>query len=190
MGHNPFTMWRLILPLGLFLAAATGLVAQHQPIAEHPAPDEDPADFPHHRIALLLGHTHVPANAEGDGMLIPSWGLDYEYWFNPRWGLGLHTDLELQTFLIDRSGEDLLERDYPLVLTLDALYKPWKGLVIQLGPGYELERNENFYLVRVGLEYEIEMGHRNWDLSPSVFYDTRIDAYDSWSIALGVGKRF
>lgn len=184
-------MWRFILLLAAGLGLASKLCAQHA----HPAPAAETAGrphqaFPHHRVALLIGHTHVPANAEGKGMLIPSWGLDYEYWFNATWGLGLHTDLELQTFIIEHSGEELLERDYPLVLTVDALYKPWKGLVIQLGPGYEIERNENFYLVRFGLEYEIELGQQHWDVCPSVFYDTRFDAYDTWSIALGVGKRF
>ena len=143
----------------------------------------------HHRIAILIGHTHIPALQNGRGFLIPSWGLDYEYWFTRSWGVGLHSDLELQTFLIERSESEEIEREYPIVVTLDALYKPWRGLVIQLGPGYEFEKNKNFFLIRAGLEYEIDLPH-HWDLSPSVFYDTRIDAYDTWSIALGVGKRF
>lgn len=183
---------RYLIIIFLFLPGShTFLQAQHHPTppaTENHATQERP--FPHHRIALLLGHTHVPANTDGDGIFIPSWGLDYEYWFNRNWGLGLHTDLELQSFVIENGNEDILEREYPLVITLDALYNPWKGLVIQLGPGYEFERNEGFYLIRLGLEYEIEIGHQYWDLSPSVFYDNRFGAYDAWSIALGVGKRF
>jgi hypothetical protein len=155
-------------------------------LAQH-APHEK--SFPHFRIAALIGHTHVPAIEDKASMFIPSWGLDLEYWFNDAWAIGMHNDIELQTFLIQRDAEETLERDYPIVLTLDAIYRPWKGLVFQLGPGIELEKTEDFFLIRAGAEYEFELGH-HWDLCPMLFYDNRFNANDTWTIALGVGKRF
>ncbi len=142
------------------------------------------------RVAALIGHTFIPTGPAPDRLAVPSWGLDLEYWFSHKWGAGLHNDLEIETFLVEHEGhEEVLAREYPLVLTLDVLFKPWKQLVLLAGPGWELERNEDFFLVRAGLEYEFELGH-GWDLSPTFFYDTRQHAYDTWSIALGVGKQF
>ena len=147
-------------------------------------------EFPDWRVALLIGHTMIPAKHAAENFFIPSWGLDLEYWFNPQWGLGIHSDLEIETFiLVDDHGEEEIERVTPLVLTLDALFKPWKGLVLQLGPGIELERTENFGLIRTGLEYEFELNH-HWDIVPTVFYDSRFNEYHTWTIALGIGKRF
>lgn len=137
----------------------------------------------------MLGHTKIKSSDQGKGLLIPSWGFDYEYWFNQKWGLGLHTDLELQTFVLTSSdSEEDLVRDYPLVVSLDGLYNPWKGLVLELGGGYEFEPHKGFWLLQLGLEYEMHL-HHNWDIFPTLFYDNRFNAYNTWTIAVGVGKR-
>jgi len=173
-------MYRAIFLLSVFLSVAAVSYGQvHHPVAHEP----------HWRAALLLGHTFVPAIG-AQYSVIPSWGVDVEYWPTAKWGIGFHNDIELQSFVVERAGhEEFLEREYPLVLTLDALFKPWRGLVLQLGPGIELERSEHLFLLRVGLEYEIELGH-HWDIFPSIFYDTRHQAFDTWAISFGIGKRF
>ncbi|MBK7873811.1 MAG: hypothetical protein IPJ74_25695 [Saprospiraceae bacterium] len=146
--------------------------------------------FPHFRIAGLIGHTIVPTNvSEKEHTIVPSWGLDIEYWRNEHFAMGLHNDIEIQSFIIEHGNDESLEREFPLVLTLDAIYKMSNGFVFQIGPGYEIEKNESFFLIRAGIEYEIEFG-KDWDLSPAIFYDTRVHANDTWTIALGIGKRF
>lgn len=152
---------------------------------------EEHEEFKHLRAAILIGHTLIPEKHANENFFIPSWGFDLEYWANEKWGIGLHSDLEIETFIIikNQTEEEEIERITPLVLTLDALFKPWKGLVFQIGPGLEIEKEENYTLLRAGLEYEIEMPD-HWDISPTVFYDTRFDEYHTWSIALGIGKRF
>ena len=148
--------------------------------------------LPPFRVALLIGHTLIPEKHANENFFIPSWGLDVEYWFSSEFGLGLHNDLEIETFVIisDDGDGDELERITPLVITFDLLYKPYKGLVLQLGPGFEIEKEESFTLFRMGLEYEFEIDH-HWDISPTIFYDSRFEGgYHTWSIALGVGRRF
>ncbi|MCB9288434.1 MAG: hypothetical protein H6560_14090 [Lewinellaceae bacterium] len=173
------------LSLSILLLPITTL-AQHEDHHELNSAEHTNGYF---RAAVLIGHTFVPTGPEPDRLAVPSWGLDLEYWFSHKWGIGLHNDLEIETFLVEHEGqEEVLTREYPLVLTVDALVKPWKQLVLLVGPGLELERTENFFLVRAGVEYEFELGH-GWDISPTFFYDTRQNAYDTWSIALGVGKR-
>lgn len=172
------------------LLLSWSMIAWAQAQETHVSTHDTHKSFPHFRVAGLIGHTFLPTLPDSDERtIIPSWGLDIEYWFNEAWGLGLHNDVEIQSFLIETEQGEFLEREFPLVLTLDALYKMKNGLVLQLGPGYEIEKNESFFLVRAGLEYEIEMNH-HWDISPTFFYDSRFEANDTWTIALGFGKRF
>lgn len=148
-------------------------------------------EFKHFRAALLIGHTLIPRLHAHENIFIPSWGFDLEYWPQEKWGIGIHSDLEIETFVIIRNAgeEEEIERVTPMVITLDALFKPWKDLVIQIGPGIEIEKEENFSLFRVGVEYEFELNN-HWDIAPTIFYDTRFNEYHTWSIALGIGKRF
>ena len=150
------------------------------------------SEHPHFRIALLLGHTLIPEEHAHENFFIPSWGLDVEYWFTPKVGLGIHNDLEIETFVVlsDNGEGDHLERVSPLVMTLDVLFKVYDGLVFQFGPGLEIEKGENFKLFRVGVEYEYEI-NQHWDICPTVFYDSRFGGgYHTWSIAFGIARRF
>ncbi len=157
---------------------------------ENSEEEDEEEEFSPWRVAVLIGHTLVPAGGNNsENVAIPSWGLDLEYWPSRRWGVGIHSDVEIQSFIVEDGEGELLEREFPFVLTADLLYKAWEGLVITLGPGVELEGEEDFFLFRFGLEYEFELPDE-WDISPTVFYDSRQDGFDTWSIALGVGKRF
>jgi hypothetical protein len=76
-----------------------------------------------------------------------------------------------------------------VVITIEGFYK-WKNkLVLQMGPGIELEKTQNYYLFRLGIEYEFTFGE-HWDLSPTIFYDSRFDSYDTWTLGLCVGRHF
>lgn len=139
------------------------------------------------RIVGIIGHTLV--NNEGlDNVFVPSWGLDIEYWFSDKWGIGLHNDVEIETFVIKTSQNEEIERVNPLVVTIDALYQFGNGFVITLGPGVELEKEESYYLFRVGIEYEKDINHMIY-LLPNFFLDQRFDGYNTWNIGLGIGMR-
>lgn len=144
----------------------------------------------HFRISAAIAHTYLPESTiDGKKTLaLPSFGLDIEYWANHHWGVGLHNDLELVNFEIkDKEGVHI-EREFPVLVTLDALWKPNKSLVVLVGPGIEFEKSENYLVFRTGLEYEFQFAPK-WDLAPIIFYDVRKDAYNTFSIGLGVGYR-
>ncbi len=116
IGPNHFlpVLTLLIFPIFLF--------AQHVESSVQHRHDEKASSF---LIAILMEHTLVPEKHVNQNFFIPSWGFDIEYWMNKQWGIGLHTDLEIETFVIlSDSGGDELERHYPVVLTPDALYRP------------------------------------------------------------------
>lgn len=143
------------------------------------------------RISTAIAHTFVPEETT-DGTktaVLPSLGLDIEFWVNHKFGIGLHNDLELMTFEVKENENILIEREYPFLMTLDALWKPYKELVVFVGPGIELEPVENYFVFRAGCEYEVEIS-THWDLSPLVFYDIRDGAYNTLSVGIGIGYRF
>ena len=141
------------------------------------------------RMAVLIGHTMIKSEGSDEHLFIPSWGLDIEYWFSKRIGIGLHNDIEIESFIIVNKGEEEIERINPLVITLDALYHFNNGLVLSGGPGVEISEGESYYLMRIGAEVEIPIG-KGFDLAPTLFFDQRFDGFSTWTFALGVGKHF
>lgn len=162
---------------------AQGHAATHEEAGAH--------EFRSWRVGVMMYHTYIGTQtSEGrETLIVPSVGLDVEYWFNEKWGIGSHNDLELISFEVEEGESLVVERETPVLLTLDAFWKPWKGLVLLAGLGVEFEKEENLFVMRGGLEYEIEIGS-HWDVAPTIFYDKRRDAYDTFSVGIGIGKRF
>ena len=178
-------MKAVLFTLLLLPVHVTSLLAQHSIKHAEVSHEIHPK---HWRVAGLIGHTLIPSAQEH--VFIPSWGLDLEYWPRQTLGIGLHSDVEIEQFIIiEGPEEEAIERVTPIVCTLDLLWKPWKGLVFVLGPGIEFEEDQQFTLLRTGIEYEVEIGH-HFDIAPAIMYDDRLDGYHTWSIMLGVGKRF
>ena len=139
------------------------------------------------RIIGIIGHTLV--NNKGlNNVMVPSWGLDVEYWFNEQWGIGFHNDIEIETFIIKNSKNEEVERVNPFVFTLDMLYHFGNGFVLTLGPGVEIEKEESYYLGRVGVEYEKDI-NKSFYILPNIFLDQRFDGYNTWNVGLGIGMR-
>ncbi len=102
-------------------------------------------EFKKFRIAVNLGHVYIPAASfgiEGDFVAIPVWGLDFQYWFNPKWGLALKNNIDITKYTINNSDDhsDGIERINPVIISVPILFSPWdNGLMFLLGPGIELE---------------------------------------------------
>lgn len=144
--------------------------------------------FRHNRLSILMYHSYFKIKAP-DGahlVIIPSIGLDYEYWLSDRWGIGLHNDL----IFTHKVEQDLLSgNSFPFLTSIDGLYKVYKGLVLLVGPGIEFEEHDYLFFMRGGVEYEIHFGS-HWDVCPTIFFDNRRGANNACSIGLGIGKRF
>ena len=171
-----------------FLMSTVFLFGQHQTFSSSEVPESADSHF---RISAGLAHTYLSRSTVNgtEGLYLPTFMFDIEYWFNHKWGIGLHNDLELSTFQVIEEDGLFIEREYPVLFTLDALWKPYKGLVVFLGPGIEIEPSENYFVVRMGCEYEIPFSP-HWDFSPLVYFDMRDAAYDTLTLGLGVGYSF
>jgi hypothetical protein len=148
----------------------------------------------HHRITIMMANSHIPSATEVDGdkamLVIPTWGLSYDYWFSEKWAVGLHSELFLEQFKIKKSGtEQTVERSYPVGVSLMGLFKPAKRWAFLAGMGREFEKHENFSFISLQTEYGFELPD-NWELNLNLIYESKIDAYDTWTFGVGFSKFF
>lgn len=194
---------RFILLNIAILLALSGVQAQQEgtPEAGHAAAREHEAHTTHHKhsLSVLLAHVHILNGSEDGkirGLQRPSWMIAYNYNFNQRWALGLHGDIILETFFVEKAGSgseggspELLERDYPVSLVGAGTFKPIEHLGIILGGGLEFDKSESFGLVRFGLEPNLMLSDRI-ELILNLSYDIKIDGYDNWNLGFGIAYGF
>ena len=141
-------------------------------------------EFKNFTIGVNIGHSHMPtASVLEDPILliIPTYGFDFEYWFNPK----------IATYTVKEEEQSKgIERDNPLIVALTGLNSPWEnGLGFIIGSGFELEAEKKFFVLRADIVYEFELKNK-WDFSPELIYDLKNGHINSLTLALGVGKRF
>lgn len=177
----------IIFPLLLSFVMTTSFAQNHDsPDYEH--------EFKKFRIAVNLGHAYIPTTSVPDNnyLIIPVWGLDFQYWINTKWGFALKNDIEIAKYTINNSDDhsDDLERNNPIIVSLPVLFSPWDNdLTFLFGPGIELEGHQNFSIFRLGIGYEFEFGN-HWDFAPELVYDLKDGHINSLTIAIGIGRRF
>lgn len=143
-----------------------------------------------HFIALSFGYTYIPKGAnlessEQEGFFVPSVGLDYMYRLTPRWEVGTMLDVELDHYLI---FDKELERENAFIATIVGLYKVTPRFSVYAGGGIELETHKNLAVFRIGVDSPIPIG-RNWIMAPTFIADFK-EGYDTWSLAVSIGKEF
>jgi hypothetical protein len=178
--------WRGIYLLLLFIGTLHCANAQEFEV------EEETANY--HRLTLVMGHAYVPGgfkDGEKQWLTLGSWGFDYDYWFHPQWAVGVHSDIVVENFEIEQSGEGEMEgilgRSSPLASALVGIFKPGEHLTILLGAGGEFAKEETLFLLRAGLEYGWELPGE-WELGISLMNDLKVDAYNSWTLGVGVSK--
>ena len=126
------------------------------------AQESDKEAIKPHKIALVLGVTHIPdAFEEGQfekAVYVPTIGLDYFYQLDEKWKFGLAVDLELGNYLVDFNRAPLARENALLTAALVG-FEIVPGWGIVAGPGMEFEKNKNLFIFRYGTEYEFELGN-------------------------------
>ncbi|WP_203256275.1 hypothetical protein [Hyunsoonleella ulvae] len=177
---------KLITVFTVLLIGGLGISQEHE--ATSHKEDTNQRDKKH-RIAFVLAHSYI--SLENNEILsIPTFGLDYEYWLSKRWGVGVFSDIELISKEVSPAVDGMnIERECPLVVTLDVLWNPVEHWEFVVGPGLISERGDVQSLVRMGVEYDLELSH-HWDVAPNLFYDQKFDGNYAISIGIGIAKSF
>lgn len=160
---------------------------------EHDSHTSNAHEFKHHRLAVIIGHGHVIGAEDVENsnsiVTIPTWGFDYQYWINSKFGLGLKSDIEIMNYKVETQGGNTLERNNPLIVSTVFLYHPSGGWNLMAGPGIEFEESHNLFVLRAGVGYEFELpGH--WDFAPEFVFDLKDSSIGAFTWGIGVGKRF
>ena len=159
-----------------------------------------------HLFSSSINHTVIfSAIKDGESassITLPSFGLNYTYWFNHKWAIGLHNDIILEDFVVKGSETDqsksnatsnqdtaIIERGTPVAACIMAIYKPIPYLGLMAGVGREFSSHEDFTVIRFGLEAPYHLP-KNWELFGVLTYDINIDAYQSLTYGIGIGKMF
>ncbi|MCO4820918.1 MAG: hypothetical protein KC469_02545 [Flavobacteriaceae bacterium] len=147
-----------------------------------------------HAISVLISHTLLKEVADGESkwIALPSYELNYTYELTKKWGVGLHTDFIFEEFNVEHISDgdgNPLERTTPIAPVVVGIYKPWKYLGFIAGLGGEFAKQENFFILRLGIEYGYPI-HQDWLLVGGLTNDIKINGYNSFSLGIGVARMF
>ncbi|WP_417365769.1 hypothetical protein [Flavobacterium beibuense] len=146
------------------------------------------------RLGISISHANISSglkDAENKWISLPAWGIDYDHWFNEKWGLGMHVDIIVEKFTVEENlGDDsVLERSFPVAPAIMGLHKFGRHHTLMFGVGAEFAKEENLFLNRLGYEYGLEVSEK-WEVGFSLNYDFRWNAYDSYIFGIGVSRVF
>lgn len=146
-----------------------------------------------HSLSLVMASAFMHnsfSETTNDVLIVPGFGLNYDYQINKRWGVGFHTDILLQQFKIEKHGsnEEVI-RENPVSVVAILFFKPYHRWKVVGGYGIELEKNENFQLIRIGVEYGIDLP-KSWELGFIFENNFKIDGYYTLFLGIGFTKKF
>lgn len=175
----------------LLLILHGSLLAQHEEEAKH---HDAHGMKGNHRLTAGLGHAHLSEGKEEAGgrtkwLICGSWSLGYDYWLTDKWAVGLQTEMILESFIIESSDKELIERNYPWSVVPVAIFKPGKKIGFIAGAGYEFAGNKNIALLRLGLEAGWHLPN-NWEAGVELTWDDKFNYYNSWSLAFTFSRIF
>lgn len=159
---------------------------------ENPGESQEPKRK--HKVAISIAHAFMQAISETgvtkQTLVIPTVGANYELWLNDRWAAGLHNDISMAAYKIEKSASrKMISRDYPVLTTLVAIYKPGEHWNFFAGPGREFEKNESFYVIKTGVEFGLGLP-KSFEVNLGAEFDRKLRGYSSWLVGIGISKLF
>jgi len=160
-----------------------------------------------HAVSAVISHTHIKSgvkNETGDNWIaLPSFALNYNYSINEKWAIGLHNDIIVEEFVVEGTSShegnvlhkneepiiDGIERSRPIASAIMVTYKPFEHIAFLAGGGMEFSKEENFALVRLGIEFPFHIPN-DWEIFGAMAFDINIDAYNSFAFGIGIAKLF
>ena len=125
-----------------------------------------------------------------DVLIVPALGFNYDYFLNTKWGLGLHTSILLQQYKVEmHDNHEQIVRENPVGLVGMVLFKPDHRWNLMAGYGLEVEKHENFQIIRAAVEYGIELP-KSWELGFCLEFDYKLKTYNSLLFGVTFSKFF
>jgi len=161
-------------------------------LGQHEEEPHDDHAILHHKVSVIAGYGLIRGalNQEGKTQtkVIPVFAVDYDYWFNHKWAVGLHSDIELSSYSIEENHQEYLERNYAFLISAVGTYEILPGWAVFAGPGYEIETHENFAVLRIGTDIA-KTFENGWGAAFVIGYDIK-EVNSMLNLGLAVSKRF
>jgi hypothetical protein len=154
--------------------------------------EKEPGNKGFHQLSFMLSHSIIAegiVNGTKKSISAPSFGLDYSYWFQNKWAVGLQTDIITESFKIEDNGGAVLDRSTPIAIVPSISFKPKNHSIFLIGLGKEYAKEGDFTLTRFGYEYSVELP-KKYELSFGLTYDKKWAAYDIWTFGIIISKLF
>jgi hypothetical protein len=187
----------------LFLMALLALLVKEPAMSQDPVQNQathiedqasthdEHAGFQHHKLILVTGYGFLTGTineaGEEKAHIVPVIGLDYEYWFNHKIGLGSVNDVELGSYSVELEHQEYVERKFAFVTSVVFLYEPLHNWTVFAGPGYEIEANHNFPVFKIGTDIAKSF-QDGWAVGVVLSYDIK-EVNSAITLAIGVSKR-
>jgi hypothetical protein len=177
--------------LSVIIALVLIMITAYSQEAEKKETEKEEALKGTHRLSLVLGHSHLSEGIQDNGKkgwkVVPSWGIDYDYWISNHWAIGLQTDMMVETFEVEDHDNIVIERSRPIAIVAAGIFKPGEHVSFIAGMGGEFAEEGNYTLTRVGIETGWSLKN-NWEFGISLLYDIKWNAYDTYVLGFGISK--
>ena len=144
-----------------------------------------------HKITLVMANSVITNHIDDQSnavLIVSTFGLNYDFLFHPKWGVGLHSDIILQQFKVEKhEGHEELVRENPVAICGMGLFRPIPQMSFLAGYGVEIESHENLQIIRIGAEYGIHLP-KNWELGFMLEYDIKLKTYGTFMFGVGFSK--
>ena len=170
---------RKILTFFLLLLLSLPLIAQ----------EYNTAPFKNHRIGGFVGYYHYPGGAFTNyrSFFIASIGIEYDYKFSEKLGLGLKLDFIYPNYSIPNGlGLPDIVIKYPSAMVK---YYFSDYFNILFGAGVQLIEDSSYSTVKFGAEYKFILAD-GWDIKPLFSYSIVNGFEDTYEIIFSIGKSF
>ena len=150
----------------ILVGATVGARAQ-----QHVTGSQDVVHEQQNAFGFFVGNTMIYQS----NLQIPTIGFEYLRELNGRIGLGITSEFEIGYHIVEGKGSDSkvskYHRESAVLIQPTLFYRVYKGLILVAGAGVELEKNENLFLTKLGLEYKIRLQNPNWIMLPGLSWD-------------------
>ena len=188
-------MKKITLIIALLLPFIVNAQEEHKTHNEHIEGVEhnEHHEFKKWRVALAMSQSLIPAllteEGETTAQFIPTNGVEIQYFFTHKFSAKWINEIEFQNYTVKGEDGEHRVRDNAYLTAIVLGYEVYDHLGVFAGGGYEFEKNENLWVVRVGAEYAFELPGE-WDITPALMYDYKAESHTAYTFSLTIGKKF
>lgn len=143
----------------------------------------------HNACTLFLGTTIIRPS----GFNLPTVGIEYIREINEHLGIGVMSEIELGSHIIQVDDLDgatrEVERHSAALVIPTVFFRLYKGLIISSGYGVEFEKNENLALFKLSLEYKLYLKNDRFMILPTISWD-HTSRYNGYVYGVNFGYLF